>query len=253
MVFGAQGFSFWSDRADFLPAEIRSLQASDADYRLLREENRFCIKIAWAGTLYGIVDVSGFLFTQYIDKYLNLAVEVAKITGLVFHNNDQYETILASEKELKYLSYHDTMTGLFNRTYMNQILAEPVRDRVISAFVFDIDKLKYVNDHYGHGEGDKLICSFAEVLKRSFRETYMVARIGGDEFVAIVYDSDDESCKAIIQRISELIRLNNETIQEKHLQLSVSMGCALAQKEAETIEALIQRADEEMYADKAAK
>ncbi|XWX63936.1 GGDEF domain-containing protein [Desulfitobacterium sp. AusDCA] len=63
--------------------------------------------------------------------------------------------------------------------------------------MFDIDKLKYVNDNYGHAEGDKLIISFAEIMTKSFRETDIVSRIGGDEFTAILYDADEKTAKSI--------------------------------------------------------
>lgn len=253
MVFGAQNFSFWSDQSDSLPGEVRELQASEEYYLLLKEENRFCIKITWNDILYGIIDVSGFLFPQYIEKYLNLAVEISKFTGLVLHNNEQYEKILESEKELKYLSLHDSMTGLYNRTYINHILSDGIKDCKACVFMFDIDKLKYVNDNYGHVEGDKLISSFAEILKKSFRETDIIARIGGDEFIAILYDAGEEIIKEIRERIINLIRANNDNLKAKHLELSVSIGYAMPEKENDTIEDLIKKADEQMYANKARK
>lgn len=253
MVMGAQSFSFWSDQADSLPEEIRKLQRSEANNLLLRDDNRFCIKITWDGMLYGIIDVSGFLFPQYIEKYLNLAVEVSKISGLVFHNNEQYEKILESEQELKYLGFHDSMTGLFNRTYINKVLSDTTKDNKTCVFMFDIDKLKYVNDNYGHAEGDKLINSFAEILKKSFRDKDIVARIGGDEFVAVLYDSDEDGTKVIKQRIVDLIRINNENIKEKHLELSVSIGYARPEQGNSTIEDLMNKADALMYEDKMGK
>ncbi len=253
MVFGARNFSFWSDQSDSLPKEIRELQMNEEYYLLLREDNRFCIKIAWDSTLYGIIDVSGFLFPQYIEKYLNLAVEVSKLSGLVFHNNEQYEKILESEKELKHLSLHDSMTGLYNRTHINRILFDGIKDSKTCVFMFDIDKLKYVNDNYGHAEGDKLISSFAEIMKKSFRETDIVARIGGDEFTAILYDADEDIVEAIKQRIVDLVRVNNENLKARHLDLSVSIGYARQEKENDTIETLMHRADEQMYADKVRK
>ncbi len=253
MVFGAQSFIFWSDQSDPLPKEIRELQMNEEYYLLFREDNRFCIKIAWDSTLYGIIDVSGFLFPQYIEKYLNLAVEVSKLSGLVLHNNEQYEKILESEKELKHISLHDSMTELYNRTYINRILFDGIKDSKTCVFMFDIDKLKYVNDNYGHAEGDKLIRSFAEIMKKSFRETDIVARIGGDEFTAILYNADEDIVEVIKQRIIDLIRENNEKLKAKHLELSVSIGYARFEKENDTIETLMNKADGQMYADKVSK
>ncbi len=253
MVFGARSFRFCSDQSGSLPEEVEIFQRSEETYLLLKEENRFLIKIIWEGVLFGIVDVSGFLFPQYIEKYLNLAVEVSRISGLVFHNNTQYEKIMESEKELKYLSLHDSMTGLFNRAYINRELSSPLEDNKTCVFMFDIDKLKYVNDNFGHAEGDKLITSFAQILKKSFRENDVVARIGGDEFVAVLYEADEHILEGIEQRIINLIGVKNKRTKEKHLEISVSMGYAMAKNNSDTIEELMKIADARMYADKTRK
>lgn len=251
MVFGAQSFNFWVEQSPLLPADVKGFQNSEQDYLLFEEHNRFCIKITWDDTLYGIIDVGGFLFPEYTERYLNLALEISKITGLVFHNNAQYEKILESEQELTYISYHDSMTDLFNRTYVNRMLFDSIDDQKACVFVFDIDRLKYVNDNFGHAEGDKLIKSFARILKQSFREDDIVARIGGDEFVAIVHDTDDS--ETIKQRIVELIEINNANIEQKHLELSVSIGYAATDNGEGVIEDLVKQADQQMYLDKSRK
>lgn len=253
MIFGARHFIFWSDRIDSFPEELREFLKNEECYILFREENRFCIKIAWRGILYGVIDVSGFLLPQYIEKHLNLAVEVSKFIGLVFHNNEQYEKVIESEEELKYLGQHDSMTGLYNRNYINRILSDDVTDNITCVFVFGIDKLKHVNDNYGHAEGDKLINDFTEIMKQCFRETDIVARIGGDEFAAILYDADEEIAKLIQQRVIDLIRANNDNQKAKHLELSVSIGYATLEEENETIEVLLNKADEQMHANKSLK
>ena len=253
MVFGAQNFHFWSDQVK-LPNELLSVKLPDEQgYRLFKGENRFCISIHWEDRFYGIIDVSDFLFPQYIEKYLNLAIEVSKFCGLVLHNAEQYETVLASEEKMKYLSYHDSMVGLYNRTYMNRLLSEqaPSADTVV--FMFDLDGLKGVNDRYGHAEGDGLLVSFAEILRRSFRETDVVARIGGDEFAAVLYDTDTTMAESIKQRLLDMIAEHNQALLKKHLQIGVSMGYAVKVRDTDTIEEIMKRADALMYADKAGK
>jgi diguanylate cyclase (GGDEF)-like protein len=253
-IFGAQDFKFWSEESEKLPKEIEILKVKKEDFYLfLKEENRFCLKIEWDGIHYGIIDAKGFMFPRYIEKYLNLAIEIAKFSGLVLHNNQQYEIIKASEKELMHLSFHDTMTGLHNRTYINRLLSENVKDCKTIVFMFDIDRLKYVNDHYGHAEGDQLINSFAMILAKSFRETDIVARIGGDEFAAVLYDADAQTAEIIKHRIIEEIKVNNENLEKKFLALSVSIGYAIPQSEKDSIEELMQKADALMYEDKMSK
>ena len=253
MVFGAQKFNFWSENSESIPTELCDFKSKDDSYILSKNENRFCIKVSWDSTLYGIIDVSGFLFPQYIDRYLNLALSITRLLGLVLHNNEQYETILESEKELKYVSFHDPMTGLYNRTYINLLLTDEAKDDKTIVFMFDIDKLKYVNDNFGHASGDKLINSFADVIKQCFRETDIAARIGGDEFTAVLYNADEKMAKTVRQRILDQIKENNEKLIDKHLELSVSIGYAISNNENETIEDLMKKADVLMYDDKMKK
>jgi diguanylate cyclase (GGDEF)-like protein len=250
MVFGAQNFRFWSDHSELMPKEIGAHKSNHENYTMLKSENRFLINVTWDDHLFGILDASEFLFPQYIDRYLNLALDITKFIGLVLHNNEQYEKIMKSEKELTYLSFHDSLTGLYNRTYINQQLTDEVNDHKKIVFMFDIDKLKYVNDSFGHAAGNQLIQSFADVIKQCFREVDTVARIGGDEFTAVLFDGDEELAKTIQQRIRNLIKMKNENLKDKHLELSVSMGYALNESDNETLEDLMKKADSLMYEDK---
>ncbi|MDZ7671698.1 MAG: GGDEF domain-containing protein [Halanaerobiales bacterium] len=160
---------------------------------------------------------------------------------------------MESEKELKYISFHDTMTGLYNRNYLNQLLTNKFENEITIIFMFDIDKLKYVNDNFGHVEGDRLIKSFADVLKQCFRKKDIVARIGGDEFTAFLYDGDEKTAKSVQKRIINLINMYNENLKDEHLKLSVSMGYVINQSNNDTIEDLMKKADALMYKDKMGK
>jgi diguanylate cyclase (GGDEF)-like protein len=253
MVFGAQTFKYWNDdfENDSFPLDIKALlMEEERDFLLNKEGNRFCIKVKWHEKLFGIIDVSGFMFPAYIEKYLNFAIEIVKICGLVFSNNEQYEKILKSEQEQRYSSTHDVMTGLYNRTYINEILNQQERANPCTVFMFDIDRLKYVNDNYGHAEGDKLIISMAELLRKCFRETDIVARIGGDEFVAILTDTNHEGAEITKNRIKQQIDIHNSKIQDAHLKISFSIGYAVEDDPDVLIEAIMNKADEHMYADK---
>jgi len=256
MLLGAQQFKYWNSdyENDSLSTDIKDLFSSKyKSFVFLKEENRFCIKIEQNAKLYGAIDVSGFLFPQYIERYLNFAIEIVKVCGLVLSNIEQYEKLINSEKELQYLSFHDALTGLYNRTYLNEILNINRDAKYLTVFMFDIDKLKYVNDNFGHLEGDKLICDASNVFKNCFRETDTVARIGGDEFVAILQDGDIEMAEMFKKRINEAIIINNQNEQASHLQLSVSIGFAVAESKEDTLENLMNKADELMYADKMGK
>jgi diguanylate cyclase (GGDEF)-like protein len=256
IILGAQQFKYWNSdyEKDSLPDEINELfENNDELFLLFNEENRFCIKIEQNDKSYGAIDASGFLFPKYIEKYLNFAIEIVKVCGLVLTNIEQYEKLLKSEKELQYLSFHDSLTGLFNRTYLNEMLNINKDSKYLAVFMFDIDKLKYVNDNFGHAEGDKLICSASDILKKCFRETDTVARIGGDEFLSILPECDFEMAELFKNRINKEINIHNSNIQEAHLALSVSIGFAVSENNIDTLENIMKKADELMYVEKIGK
>ena len=256
IVFGAQQFKYWNyaKTNDSLPIDIAEfLSNKETTYILVMSENRFCIKLQYKEKLFGAIDVIGFLFPEYIEKYLNFAIEIAKVCGLVLFNIEQYEKLTDSEKELHYLSFHDSLKGLYNRTYLNEILNFKIPIKLQTVFMFDIDRLKYVNDHFGHAEGDKLIVSVSNILKKCFREVDIVARIGGDEFLAILTDCDKDMAELIKKRINEAIITNNLSVQQSHLVLSVSIGYVVNDNPTDTLESIIKKADELMYKDKMRK
>lgn len=256
LVLGTRKFKYWDNnyKDDGIAEEIKDLISNEElVYKLFNEESRFCIKITHNKKVYGVIEVSDFFFPEYIEKYLNFAIEIAYVCGLVLSNIEQYERLLKSEKELKYLSFHDSLTGLYNRTYINEIINTNIIGKCMSVFIFDIDGLKYVNDNFGHLEGDKLIISVAKIFKNCFRETDIVARIGGDEFIAILPDCDIQKAEMLKARINEGIENTNKKLKEKHLIISVSIGFAVKQYRDETVETLWQKADELMYIDKIEK
>ena len=155
------------------------------------------------------------------------------------------------EKKLQYLSYHDSLTGLYNRSFFETEFAriEKGRRYPVSVIVADLDGLKQVNDIHGHEAGDKLIKSAADVLNSMFRTEDLVARIGGDEFVVLLLESDDKATSALQDRVREAERrLNGES---RVVQVRFSLGSATAYLPAE-VESLMNRADKRMYEDKTA-
>ena len=256
MILGAQDFRFniLNQGENYSEKDYIDTTCSEGtSYKLDKEKNEFCIKINHNDRIFGSLHVGNFLFPQYIEKYLNFAIEITRISGLVLSNIEQYESLKKSENEFEYLSFHDALTGSYNRAYLNTILDTIKNYTSCVVFSFDIDKLKYVNDTYGHSEGDKLICNSSNILKSCFRESDTFARIGGDEFIAILPDCNISMAKMIKNRIVESIDKYNKDLKESHLNISISIGYAISDKKEYSIESLIQEADKLMYADKSSK
>lgn len=154
-----------------------------------------------------------------------------------------------AEDYLRYLGTHDVMTGLYNRAYFAERLAQLEKERrePISMVVADLNGLKFVNDLLGHQAGDNLIRRVAEVLKASLDEGHFAARIGGDEFVLILPDVDERAAQEVLERIASLVVLNNKYYREP--ELSISLGAATSQPDL-PLEKVFGLADKAMYRNK---
>ena len=157
------------------------------------------------------------------------------------------------EKALLALSLTDELTGLCNRRRFfiltEQYLKAAIRrkERPLLFFI-DMDDLKGINDRYGHNEGDRTLIDLANILKKTFRESDIIARIGGDEFVVLL-ESSDESSKALTTRLYENVRDYNTQRSERIL--SISLGTAQFDPEYPiSIDELLSKADTLMYAHK---
>ncbi|GAB4416380.1 MAG: sensor domain-containing diguanylate cyclase [Anaerolineales bacterium] len=154
-----------------------------------------------------------------------------------------------AEEYLRYLGTHDVMTGLYNRAFFDETLARLEKERKdpISIIMADLNYLKKTNDLLGHQAGDKLIRRAAEVLKSSFSEDQLVARFGGDEFIAVLPGVNEKETAEIIEQIHILIRLNNKYYREP--ELSLSIGTATS-RPGLSLEKVIILADDDMYENK---
>ncbi|WP_276662265.1 sensor domain-containing diguanylate cyclase [Syntrophomonas wolfei] len=156
------------------------------------------------------------------------------------------------EDQLRYLSMHDALTGLYNRSYFKLETAhlEKLSHRPIGLIVGDIDGLKLVNDTLGHEAGDDLLIKAAHVLKESLRDCDFVARIGGDEFAILSLQTSWDNAEILMDRLQTKVRSFNEKKLLPYT-LAVSLGIALYPCDYRcTVEEMLQNADEMMYASK---
>ena len=157
------------------------------------------------------------------------------------------------EEALLVLSLTDELTGLHNRrrffVLTEQCLKVAVRTKKRPLLLFiDMDDLKWINDHYGHNEGDRALIDLANILKKTFRESDIIARIGGDEFVVLL-ESTDENSETLLTRLHENVKDYNAK-RSQHI-LSISLGTAHFDPEYPiSIDELLAKADALMYAQK---
>lgn len=164
--------------------------------------------------------------------------------------NTMVERLQASYEDLKFLGTHDVLTGLFNRAYFDTELDRLTKGRrfPVGLVMADLDGLKAVNDSLGHAAGDRLLRKAARVFTAAFRADDVAARIGGDEFGVILPEVGEEAAATVLGRVREA----EAAMPADGLPLALSLGMAAARSGSEVQEAL-RKADERMYADKAAR
>ena len=151
------------------------------------------------------------------------------------------------EEKLRYLSLHDPLTGLYNRIYFEEEMSrmEKTRYETVGILSCDVDGLKLVNDTLGHDQGDRLLVAAAGVIRESFREGDLVARIGGDEFAVVLPNTTEPSVEDACQRIQETVTAYNATNPE--LPLSISVGSAVKNGSHKNLKDVFKEADNHMY------
>lgn len=178
-------------------------------------------------------------FSQYL---LIFVLSNLMIYGLV-RTFSRYEA--STRKKLLFQANHDPLTGLYNRNYLNHKFPnhEDLNHGIKILFV-DLDNFKNINDTFGHAVGDKLLIQVSNRLRRFVTESEQVVRFGGDEFVVLLFDGQDEKqvANSIIQTLSETY-----LIEGMRFNIGASIGIAYAIPQKYSLETALSHADIAMY------
>src|SRR6056297_3947718 len=165
------------------------------------------------------------------------------------------------EREINSLLYSDPLTGLFNRKYAYEKLAERFRSagfnnenrkESIAIIYIDLDKFKEINDKLGHRMGDAVLIGFSERMKERFKGSLELCRIGGDEFLGIIVQSTEKSIRDYIDTVDRLFE-EPLIIEDSPIEVKVSAGYAVYPRDGESIDELVSSADGRMYYEKRRK
>jgi diguanylate cyclase (GGDEF)-like protein len=160
----------------------------------------------------------------------------------------QRQELRESEERYRYLSFHDNLTGLYNRAYFEEEITrlDSERQLPLSLIIGDINGLKLVNDAFGHQEGDKLLSKMAQILKDLCRKEDIIARWGGDEFAFILPRTNEKVAIEVCDRIKNACsRAEREPIRP-----SIALGVATKDKVAQDIKQVVKDAEATMYRNK---
>lgn len=195
---------------------------------------------------------------QCYEYGLNMHGEEMYYEARMFVSGEDETTLLIRDITLKkkmalkleYNSLHDNLTGLSNRTYFEEKMAsfDGAGFNPVGLMISDIDGLKFINDTMGHLTGDRLLVEVADIFKRSFENSELIARIGGDEFAAIIPDCNEKMLEAYRKELIERVKqCNNKNINPI---ISISMGFAIKEDETQSMYDIYKEADNNMYREK---
>lgn len=155
---------------------------------------------------------------------------------------------LAKERQIEYLSYHDGLTGLYNRRFFEEEIRrlDMPRNLPITLAVGDVNGLKVINDGFGHPVGDQLIQSAAHAIKNSCRNDEIIARTGGDEFAILLPGVGEQEAEKVIERM----RKNAKDSIIMGLPVSIAFGYATKINPNQSIFKVLQEAEDRMYQNK---
>lgn len=203
----------------------------------------------WKGKIYDKIKDGTIIAT-----WLNITAVKNKngkiIKYISMHTNLQ--EIIDTQEKADYLAYHDSLTNLPNRIkleeHLDHVISVANRDKLTMSILFiDLDRFKIINDTLGHQVGDRLLQNVSKRIREVLRDTDMVARMGGDEFIVVLETARDKKsaayvCQKILDAIKEPIKVGDHS-----LNTSASIGVAMFPDNGKNITTLIKNADTAMY------
>lgn len=207
----------------------------------------FCLPIIIDSAPMGCLSLSTKAKTPTIkEEHRRLAMTVVDQIGLALTN-------IRLKQTLRQQAIHDTLTGLYNRLYLEEtfdreLYRQERSNQPLSVLIIDLDHLKSVNDFYGHAAGDAVLRELGNLIKKNIRASDMPCRFGGDEFVLVMPDTKIDTAVRRAERIADVFRqlsipFGTQTLGE----FTLSIGIACAPLHGHTSSDLLEAADKALY------
>lgn len=210
-----------------------------------QSDGLLCLPLMAKGSVLGLLVLELPENLVQADKALSLEFEQSIQAFAVRTSISLANIKLLKEREIQ--SYKDDLTGLYNRRFVNETLRNYLprakRENVsVTVLMIDIDYFKKFNDKFGHNVGDTALAQVGSCIEKSMRETDLVARLGGEEFLAVLYDANENDGVNKAQDIHDAVA----TLENLPLAITVSIGVAQSGP-LDDVESLIRNADMALY------
>jgi len=205
----------------------------------------------WLGVPLKIEDK--IIGAMVVQSYTNPNLYAEKDIKLMEFVSEQIATAIdrkQTEEKIKYLSFHDSLTGLYNRPYFEEELERYNFPRYypLSVVMLNVNGLKVINDTFGHSEGDRLLQHSSQILTSVSRQGDILARIGGDEFAILLPSTTSEQAHEFCERFKKTCQ--QDKIEPIYLRPNISLGHTTQEGEYKDTNSLLKEADRNMYQDK---
>jgi len=231
-----------NDLSVFLTEDIPELAESNSGMHI---HASLCSPIVVEGEIIGLMNLDSTVKDAFDQSDLKLSEYMREQLEIALTRRKLYDKVV-------FLSRHDELTGLYNRRYFEELAESTLKrsQRYNERFclaVFDLNGLKLINDTYGHQLGDEVLQQFANTLRASFRETDILGRFGGDEFIGIFHESDHIFLHKRLEAVLESLDMNPIEHEGYNIVGSFSYGIATYPLDGDTYNRLVSVADKSMY------
>ena len=230
------------DDIDKMPAEAKDDQL---DFQYEEIQSLLSLPLTWEGKSIGCIGYDLVKDKQAWPQHVIVLTQVIAelITGALMRQKN--------DLKIRFISLHDQLTGLYNRSFLEEELSrmDTVRQLPLTIIMADLNGLKMINDTYGHATGDEVLNKAASVLRSCCREEDIIARWGGDEFVILLPSTSVKTAEEIRKRIAAKC----QDTQVKSLPLSIALGMASKTKDEQDLRKVLHEAEDDMYKQKLAE
>ncbi|MCK8059284.1 MULTISPECIES: sensor domain-containing diguanylate cyclase [unclassified Fusibacter] len=196
------------------------------------------------GRIYGMINVDSGIKNAFKERDIAIMEYFSKQVAILFKNKELM-------KKTNYLSRFDTLTGVYNRNYFEEVFSNHIKKALryneeFCIIKIDVAGLSSINDSFGQSAGDQVLKHIAQLLRAQIRDSDLLARLGGDQFIMVFFGSDFEGARSKVIHMKELLSLDTVVYKEEKLVADFHFSIAHCPLDGKTYDDLIRRADERL-------